>query len=408
VLTDRLSIIVRPARFDASTGRAPERLESLEPGPYKIVLLSETGQVWQIPNEAGPAALDPRVVCPAAATTCAPGTVQTQSQSGAFQVGPRSRVPLGGGIAGIVTIQGPAIAVYVFAHAATAPPPFAAPLAVDFHAGGELRGGSVAYALRDLPAGDYVVTALADTRGDFAQAPAPFALAPGAGSLVAEPAAVRVSSSVVEANLTVQTSLPPRPSFIVVDGAGGPLTEDLELHFGSAPTASMRVKAAPILGDGVAALHPDSSGALLLSCDTTHRPVLSSVFIQLIKVSGTAGLLPELDPLGRATVVSASLDPNQFPSGICGLGVYPATGPLEILVNHAAVKVNLVDTSQPTSPIPVPPGRYAVFLTTSARQVWRLPNELQPGLLDGAALSATPARVGDVLKTQQVAVKLLP
>ena len=408
VLTDRLGVIVRPALFEASTGSAPQRLASLEPGPYRIVLLSETGQVWQIPNEAGAAALDPRVVCPAAATSCAPGTVQTQSQSGAFQVGPRSRAPLGGGIAGRVTVHGPAVAVYVFAHAATALPPFGAPLALDVHTGGELRNGSVAYGLRDLPAGDYVVSALADTRGDFALVPPPFALAPGAGSLVAEPVAVRVASSVVEADLTVTTTLPPRPSFIVVDAAGEPLTEDLDLHFGTAPTASMRVKAAPILGDGIAALHPDSSGALQLSCDAAHRPVLGSLSIQLIKVAGEVGLLPEVDALGRATVVSATLDPNPFRNTVCISGVYPATGPLEVLVNHAAAKVNLVDASQPANAIPVPPGRYAVFLATPAGQVWRLPNELQPGLLDGAALAATPALVGGLLRTQQVAVKLSP
>src|SRR5207245_8971218 len=84
VLTGHLEIIVRPALFDASApGAPPRRLPSLEPGRYRIVLLSQTGQVWQIPNEAGSAALDPLVVC--ATAPCAPGTAQTPSQSHAFQ-----------------------------------------------------------------------------------------------------------------------------------------------------------------------------------------------------------------------------------------------------------------------------------------------------------------------------------
>ncbi|TMA43363.1 MAG: hypothetical protein E6J82_06895 [Deltaproteobacteria bacterium] len=62
VLTDKLSIVVRPALFDAGTpGAPPQRLPSLQPGTYRIVLVAQTGQAWQVPNEAGSAALDPAV-----------------------------------------------------------------------------------------------------------------------------------------------------------------------------------------------------------------------------------------------------------------------------------------------------------------------------------------------------------
>jgi len=408
VLTEQLSVIVRPVLFEASAGAAPQRLGSLEPGPYRIVLSSETGQVWQIPNEAGAAALDPRVVCPAAATFCAPGTVQTHSQSGAFQVGPRSHATFSGGIAGTLTLPGPALGVHVFARPAGARPPFAPPLAAHFHAAGGLQGGSVSYVLANLAEGDYVVTAVVDTRGDFAVAPPLFALAPGAGTLVARPVSVRVSSSVAQVDLTAGTTLPPRPSFILVDGGGGPVTQDLALHLGNAPAASMRLKAAAVLGPGIAALHPDSPGALLLSCDAAGMPMVGSVSIQLIKVAGAAGLVPELDGRGRATVVSAALDASQFPSGLCTHGVYAATGPLDVLVSNAFAKVDPLDPSQPAVPIPLAAGRYAVILTSLAGQVWRLPNELQPALLDGGALLATPSSLTGLLRTQQVAVNLLP
>ena len=85
------------------------------------MLISQTGQVWQIPNEAGSAALDPSVVCAAAATTCAPGTVQTQAQSGAFQVLPPSHQVFSGGIAGSVTVSGTPLSVSVFAYAVNKP-----------------------------------------------------------------------------------------------------------------------------------------------------------------------------------------------------------------------------------------------------------------------------------------------
>ena len=59
VITDRVTVVVRPALLDASDPTtAPRRLQSLQPGAYKIVLVQQTGQVWQIPNEAGSAALD--------------------------------------------------------------------------------------------------------------------------------------------------------------------------------------------------------------------------------------------------------------------------------------------------------------------------------------------------------------
>src|SRR5205807_9617767 len=80
--------IARPALLDATDPtQPPRRMPSLLPGSYKIVLLERSGQVWQIPNESGSAALHPSVVCAESAPSCAPGTVKTQSQSRPFHVG---------------------------------------------------------------------------------------------------------------------------------------------------------------------------------------------------------------------------------------------------------------------------------------------------------------------------------
>jgi hypothetical protein len=410
VVTDKLTIVVRPALFDASTPGAPPQRIALQPGAYAIVLLSQAGQAWQIPNEAGSAALDPGSVCPAGASSCAPGTVQTQSQSGAFQVGPRAHPASDGAISGSLAVAGtPPAAAYVFAYAANALPPFGSPLSADFHLGAEFAGGAVSYLLPNLPTGDYLVMALADSRGDFAPSPAFLALAPGSGNLVAAPATVHVGTGAAAASLTAATALPQRPSFQLVDGGGNALTADVAVAFGGAPSASIRIKPAAILGAGVAPLHPDSAGAFVLGCDGSGKPIASTLSVELIKVADAAGLTPEIDGQGKATVIAAALDPSQFPAGTCTAGLpYVVTTPVNVLASNASAKVNLLDPGLPPAPVALVAGRYAVFVTSLAKQVWRVPNELQPALLDPAALLVTPAATKSLLQTQQVAVNVSP
>src|SRR5256885_7718871 len=208
-------------RSTSAPGAPPQRLPSLQPGAYRIALVSQTGQVWQIPNEAGSAALDPSVVC--AAAPCAPGTVQTQSQSGAFQVHAPAHAAYTGGIAGSLTVAGaPAIAAaYVFAYAMDAQPPFGLAVSADFHLGTEFQGGAVGYALPNLPSGDYLVSAVVDTRRDFAATPAVFAMAPGAGRLGAAPSIASVGAKFTALDLTAATALPPRPAFPLRGAARG-------------------------------------------------------------------------------------------------------------------------------------------------------------------------------------------
>jgi hypothetical protein len=408
VVTDKLTIVVRPALFDASSpGAPPQRLPSPQPGAYRIVLLSQSGQAWQIPNEAGSAALDPSVVCPAAATSCAAGTVQTQSQSQAFQVGLPAHPVYSGGIAGTLTVSGsPAIAsAYVFAYPANALPPFGMPVSADFHAGTELQAGAVNFVLPNLPAGSYLIAAVVDTRGDFAVSPAALAIAPGAGNLVASVAGVSVGSTVSALNLAASSALPQRPSFELVDGSGNALTAD---PAPITPPASIRIKAVPVLGAGVAALHPDTAGALVTGCDGSGKPSLSIELLKLLDAD-PAGLVPELDGSGKATVLPAVLDSSQFSAGTCAPGgPYVATGPLTVIVSSGALKVNLLDPNEPPGSTALVAGRYAVVVTSFAKQVWRVPNELQAALLDPAAALVTPAATKSLLQTQQVAVNVTP
>ncbi|HYY52750.1 MAG TPA: hypothetical protein VE755_07755, partial [Myxococcales bacterium] len=392
VLTDKLSIVVQPALYDASTpGAPPRRLPSLQPGTYRIVLVAQSRQAWQIPNEAGSAALDPAVVCPDSASTCNPATVQTQSQSGAFRVGLPSHPVYTGAIAGSLTVNAASIAsAYVFAYSASAQPPFGAPLSADFHMGTEFQGGRVSFALPNLPTGDYLVTAVVDTRGDLAPSTAVFAMAPGAGDLVAS------------------SAMPLRPSFQLAGPSAG---ADVDLAFNGGNLASMQIQVGPVLDTKIAALRPDASAGLALACGANGRPTTASVSIGLIKlVNDRIGLTPELDAQGKATVLSGSLDSTQFASIACTPGsLYAASGLVTIGVQKASsVKVDLLDPRVAAVPAPLAAGRYALNVTSAAGQIWRIPNPLQPALLDPAALLVTPAAAQILLQTQQAAVNVMP
>src|SRR5467141_3681576 len=363
VLTDRLTVVVRPALFDASNpGAPPDRLPSLQPGPYKIVLVSQAGQVWEIPNASGSAALDPAVVCPASAPACAPGTVQTQSQSQAFQIGSPANPARSGGIAGTLSVAGTPLAAHVFAYAANALPPFGRPFSVAFHTGAEFQGGSVSYVLPDLPAGQYVVTAVVDMRGDFAAWPPLLALAPGAGNLMTDATTVRVDTTFASVNLSPARVLPQRPSFELLDPSGNPATADVKLELGGRPNASFLIKPVAILGSGVAALHPDSAGSFALACDVTGKPVGDSLEIELVKVGDAAGLVPRIDGLGKATVIFGTLDDRQFHAGTCIPGSRHLVTNAVAALTTGSAKVSLLDPSVPPVAVPLEAGRYAVVI----------------------------------------------
>jgi hypothetical protein len=410
VITDRVTVIVRPTLLDFSTPfTAPVRMP-LQPGAYKIVLVEQTGQVWQIPNEAGSAALDPSVVCAASASSCAPGTVKTQSQSQAFQVGP-PRALYAGAIAGTLAASSTPAAAYVFAYSTLALPPFGRPMSADVHLGAEFAGGAVSFTLPNLMTGDYVVTALADTRGDLAASPALFALAPGAGTLLAAPQTVHVGTALVSGvSLSASNVAPQRPSFQVVDAGGTPLTNDANVTFGATTTQPLRLAPAAVLSSAVSALRPDTAGFFVLTCDGTGKPVAASLTVQLIKISDAAGITPDVDPsTGKGTAVPAAVDQTQFSSATCTPGgVQAVTGPITVNLTNGSSSVNLLNPSDPGTAKPLVPGRYAVVVTSLAKQVWRVPNELQPALLDAGAFLATDPAVKPLLQSQQVAVNIAP
>jgi hypothetical protein len=253
-----------------------------------------------------------------------------------------------------------------------------------------------------------VVTAVVDMRGDFVAWPPLFALAPGAGNLMSDASAVHVDTTFASVNLSPARVLPQRPSFELLDPSGNPATADVNLELSGRPNASFLIKPVAILGSGVALLHPDSSGGFALACDSIGKPVGDSLEIELVKVGDAAGLVPQIDGSGKATVIFATLDHRQFSAGTCAPGsIHLVANSVTALTNGSA-KLSLTDPSVPRVAVPLEAGRYAVVITSMAKQVWRIPNELQPALLDAGALLATPHPTRSLLQTQQAAVTLMP
>ena len=78
------------------------------------------------------------------------------------------------------------------------------------------------------------------------------------------------------------------------------------------------------------------------------------------------------------------------------------------IAKDSSEKVDLLDPRVAPVAVPLAAGRYALSVTSAAGQIWRIPNHLQPALLDPGALIATPAAAQMLLRTQQAAVNVMP
>jgi uncharacterized protein (DUF2141 family) len=381
LLTTHVEVIARPVLVDATNPDAKTR-GPLQPGNYRIVVINQTGQVWQIPNSA---------------------ETQVPSQSLAFHVNLPANPLFAGGISGTLSVSGVSsfFGAYVFAYAAANPPPplgTGTPVSADFHAAPELASGSVSYSLPDLPAGSYLVTAVVDTRGDFATSPQLFAAAPGEGMVLAQHAGpVTLTSAAPQATgvaiaATAAGAVPARPSFVALNADSSVATADVAVSFASHAAQRLSLKAQKILDAGVV-LKPEvgAPGFLVAyrGCDASGNPVdadgdgFPDLFprVLIVKLAGDpTGLV--VDP--SVTAIPAAVDPAQFAAalGACNLhNVVPATTLPVILLPVA------VEGAAQTQEL-VPSGRYGVILEQSTGQTWRLPNELQPTLLDPRSAAA--------------------
>jgi uncharacterized protein (DUF2141 family) len=443
----RLSLIVRPAALNLTDPTSPARLAAMPAGKYKLVLLNKTGQVWQIPNDAGPAALDARVQ-QCAGSTCSAGQVNTASQGRYFSVLPPAAPVPTGEIDGALALSGSstpatvASVVFFAWHAEDPPPPLGTgrtPASADVHTGAEYAaavasGQRLSFALRGLSAGSYYVTALVDTRGDLALDPQLWTAAPGPGALKGAvvngsgaPVAVAVSTSAVTGQtvaVSADVQLPARPSFALSSG-GAPITSDLASPFTDAVTtqritlrAGGRTDGAgvwgPVLDANVAALKPESGAtswsvsfracnaaapAQGADADSDGLPDLwPRILVVKLSDADASGLT--LDP--ATTLIPAAVDPTKFVYGLgaCSSGQVLSSPEVDVLLSPVAVQPQADGTFKQ---LPIPAGRYGLVAIDRAGQTWRIPNELQPSLLDPRA-AATAAGAG--LAAQGVGIRV--
>jgi uncharacterized protein (DUF2141 family) len=417
IAATKVTVIARPTLVDATNPDAKTR-GNLQPGSYKIVVINETGQLWQIPNSAGSLALDPAVICAADATACAAGTVQTQSQSQAFTVTLPQRQLVANAIAGALTVSGiPSFAgAYVFAYSAENPPPPAGtglPVSGDFHSAAEFANGSVQFKLLDLPLDSYIVTAVVDTRGDFALSPRLFAAAPGEGTVLAQHGGLvtLTDQAPVAAGIgitaTAATAVPARPSFVLLNGSAT-ATTDLVNPVSSSP-GSLKIRAQKVLTSQVVLQpEPDAPAFLVqyVGCDGNGQPIdadhdgipdlYPKVLVPRLLASDPTGLT--VDP--NTTIIPSPVDPTTFAAalGSCNSRTIVPTTDLPVILEPVAI--HFVGGAPAQEPIPV--GRYGVVVEQLTGQVWRVPNELQPASVDPRSTAA------DDLSSQGVGISITP
>ncbi len=422
VLASRISVVVRPAALDVSNPDARVRLPVIPAGRYKIVVLNETGQAWQVPNDSGPDALDPR------AAALSPSTA---SQSKGFTVvPPTGPVPVGS-ISGLlrVLVPGPFLGAWVFAYDASSPPPplgTGTPVSADFHVQAEQAAdGTIPYTLRGLtPGHSYLVTTLVDTRGDFALDPQIFAAAPGQGSLAGghlDATNTRLDAVAVGAtpvtgiDVIAGQVLPPRPSFVLTQGGVG-VTTDVVNPFADAITPERLTLHAQTLLTPAVGGKPESTPAFFpvsfRSCDPANPKLgldtdfdnLPDLYPRILVVK-----LLDADPTGltldpQTTIIPAAIDPTSFFAQLGDCNALPApktvaATDLSVILSPVAVQPQ---ADHSLLQVPIPAGRYGVVLLSKTGQVWQIPNVLQPALLDASVSPAT----AQSLQTQGVALRV--
>jgi hypothetical protein len=156
---------------------------------------------------------------------------------------------------------------------------------------------------------------------------------------------------------------------------------------------------------------PASSAAFLLEllCDAAGNTVdadhdgLPDVFptIRLVKLDpGDPTGMTYDESSGGRVVIPAVIDPTTF-LGAAGLSCAgtPRKSVTDVPVLAFPLAVKLVP-GLPVQVLPsIPPGRYGVVAIQANGQVWRVPNELQPTMLD----DQTPPSVLAALLTQGLA-----
>jgi hypothetical protein len=377
--------------------------------------------VWRVPNELQPGLLDPRSLAavPSLAT-----------QKVAIHVGAQVPPAQGGSISGAVTLHNYSGAVgdlVIAAYAANAPPPplgLGRPLAVQFIPGVSVTGpsASLPYALANLPAGSYVVSALLDPLHEFSgllsfmSTPPRGAQAAFVGGAV--PSLIAVGSAAVSGqNLAFDHAATPslpfeRPAFSVdpsssLDVSSGTPGDVTVVKLDAGTPAGLPYAVAPADSGGGGLFHPtpaicglsgkqvedptqsctpgspyqDMRAASNCTATPTHPWVSTQVYATPLDAPGpVAAVVVNACQFCVALTNTAdcSATPVATPSPVASLTAVVTN----IAINPA--------TGAPTG-APLPTGHYAITAIEPTGQSWTLPNELAAaGMAQGAVINVTP------------------
>jgi hypothetical protein len=369
-LTTHLDLLIPPVAVERSAD-GDTILPAIPPGEYETVVLSGTGQTWQIPN-----AID--IVQP-------PGIDPTQSIKVVMSEGtPLPSGQISGTIRAATETRGDA---YVIVFSATNPPPpvgtgrpvalASIPRATFTETPSAI---SAQFTVRGLPDGNYLVRGLLDADNNFSPL-SDLVAQPSSGDLGggSTPAVVPVTGGQTTSGVLVELTTTvafERPAFefdpVTIPENGFPRSITLRLREDGAPPISDQQISVPVVLTGV-----DEDGDNFL--DLLPRVLLTKM------VDGDPRTAPDQSP---AIVIPGIVDPLPFMTALAaGTPAVPATE-LNIILPPVALRLNPNGTRERISPPPV--GRYRVNLLSATGQTWSVPSPLDV-LLN---------RVGTVLEDQ--------
>jgi hypothetical protein len=329
------------------------------PGRYEVVVISSTGQTWQIPNN-----LD--VVQPSA-------TDPTQQVSVELRAGPA--LP-GGAIRGRLEVDTASAAPgYVIAFRAADPPPPAGTgrpvaLASVVTSTRTATGLSGEFVLRGLPPDLYILSALYDLDRDFSPLVSIIAQ-PSAGDLLgAHPSVVQVGAELAAEQPVIRaTRVVPveRPAFAIVGGTvrltRRPTPQAFEVERHPIDALKMDPARTRFLVSLAGTPPPDLDG--------DHFPDLYPRVLLTRMVDGPAPERAIDDP--ERIVIPGIVEPLPFITALgAGAPLVPADK-LRVIVPPIAFRLRSDGTRTPITPIP--PGRYRVNVLSPTGQTWSVPSD---------------------------------
>ncbi|MCK6544414.1 hypothetical protein L6R52_00960 [Myxococcota bacterium] len=366
-VTTELNVIIPPVAVERSA-TGDRILSEIPPGDYDTILISGTGQTWQVPNE-----LDR--VFPIGTSTATP----EPSQSVRMRMVAGPALPAGR-IEGTVQVASNYTGdAYVIAFDATNPPPpvgTGRPVALatvpasafSIIAGGSAREAS--FALTGLRNGSFLVRGFVDVERNFSPL-VDLVAQPSARDVggAADPAVVTIASgSTATVRVVLDTPvLFDRPTFrfeqMELSRTSFPARLVIESHAVPALGTTLESAQLPIaLGSG------DADGDNL-------RDLLPRVLLTRITDGGDPRTAPD-DPEG--IIIPGIVDPLAYLAPLAsGVPAIPASS-LSVILPPAAVKLGPGGTRTLLSPPPA--GRYRVNVLSATGQTWSVPSTLDVAL----------------------------